>query len=203
VNMSGASREVLEGSISLFAVAVLLYVGFWLHRQTEVGRWTKFVKQTVSDALEQKSLFVLCGISFMAVFREAFEVVLFLRAVWDDVGQAGHSSVGFGVASAFVLIFAFSYYAVKFSQRIPVRQLFTVSSLIMAALSVMLTGKGIHSLQEAGIVGVKSFLNLRIDLLGVYPTVQTLLGQLLILGFLFILWNWSKAAAPTVKPKEV
>lgn len=203
VNMSGASREVLEGSISLFAVAVLLYVGFWLHRQTEVGRWTKFVKETVSDALEQKSLFVLCGISFMAVFREAFEVVLFLRAVWDDVGQSGHASVGFGVISAFVLIFAFSYYAVKFSQRIPVRQLFTISSLIMAALSVMLTGKGIHSLQEAGIIGVKSFLNLRIDLLGVYPTVQTLLGQILILGFLFILWNWSKAATPALGPKEV
>lgn len=203
VNMSGASREVLEGSISLFAVAVLLYVGFWLHRQTEVGRWTKFVKETVSDALEQKSLFVLCGISFMAVFREAFEVVLFLRAVWDDVGQSGHASVGLGVGSAFVLIFAFSYYAVKFSQRIPVRQLFTVSSLIMAALSVMLTGKGIHSLQEAGIIGVKSFLNLRIDLLGVYPTAQTLLGQILILGFLFILWNWSKAATPAVTPKEV
>ena len=192
VNLSGASREVLEGSISLFAVVVLLYVGFWLHRQTEVGRWTKFVKETVSEALEQKSLFVLCGISFMAVFREAFEVVLFIRAVWDDVGQSGHSSVGFGVVSAFVLIFAFSYYAVKFSQRIPVRQLFTVSSLIMAALAVMLTGKGIHSLQEAGIVGVKSFFNIRVDLLGVYPTLQTLVGQVFILGLLYILWNWSK-----------
>ncbi len=202
VNMSGASREVLEGSISLFAVAVLLYVGFWLHRQTEVGRWTKFVKETVKEALEQKSLMVLCGISFMAVFREAFEVVLFLRAVWDDVGQAGHSSVGFGVLAAFILIFAFSYYAVKFSQRIPVRQLFTVSSFIMAALSVMLTGKGIHSLQEAGIVGVHSFLNLRIDLLGVYPTLQTLTGQIFVLGLLYILWHWGSAAQATVAAKE-
>lgn len=197
VNMSGASREVLEGSISLFAVFVLMYVGFWLHRQTEVGRWTKFIKETVEGALENKSLLVLSGISFMSVFREAFEVVLFLRAIWDDVGQAGHASIGFGILSAFILIFVFSYYAVKFSQRIPVRQLFTISSIIMALLSIILTGKGIHSLQEAGIIGVNTLLNVRIDLLGIYPSIQTTIGQVVIIGLLLYLWNWSKLTNPT------
>lgn len=192
VSLSGASREVLEGSISLFAVGVLIYVGFWMHRQTEVGRWTKFIKETVKNAVEQKSLFVLFGISFISVFREAIEVVLFLRAVWDDVGVKGHSSVGLGVLSAFVLIFAFSYAAVRFSQRIPVRQLFTVSSVIMVVLSVILTGKGVHSLQEAGIIGVNSLFTFRLDLLGVYPSVQSTAAQIFIATLLLILWTWDK-----------
>ncbi|WP_168196570.1 FTR1 family protein [Bdellovibrio sp. ZAP7] len=199
LNMSGASREIMEGSISLFAVVVLLYVGFWLHRQTEVGRWTKFVRETLKEALEKKSLIVLSSISFMAVFREAFEVVLFLRAIWNDVNADGRASVGEGVALAFILIFAFSYYAVRYSQKIPIKQLFNVSAAIMGILSVILVGKGIHSLQEAGIVGVKSIgLGLRVDLLGIFPSIQTVVAQLLIAAVLLIIWSLGKkpAAAP-------
>lgn len=193
LNMSGASREIMEGSISLFAVAVLLYVGFWLHRQTEVGRWTKFVKETLKEALEKKSLIVLSSISFMAVFREAFEVVLFLRAIWNDVNADGRASVGGGVALAFVLIFAFSYYALRYSQKIPVKQLFNVSAGIMGVLSIILVGKGVHSLQEAGLIGVKSFeFGLRIDLLGIFPSVQTVVAQIVISGILFVIWNLGK-----------
>lgn len=199
LNMSGASREIMEGSISLFAVVVLLYVGFWLHRQTEVGRWTKFVRETLKEALEKKSLIVLSSISFMAVFREAFEVVLFLRAIWNDVNADGRASVGGGVVLAFILIFAFSYYAVRYSQKIPIKQLFNVSAAIMGILSVILVGKGIHSLQEAGIVGVKSIgLGLRVDLLGIFPSIQTVVAQLLIAAVLLIIWSLGKkpAAAP-------
>jgi len=196
INMSGASREIMEGSISLFAVVVLLYVGFWLHRQTEVGRWTKFVKETLKEALEKKSLIVLSSISFMAVFREAFEVVLFLRAIWNDVNADGRMSVGGGVALAFILIFAFSYYAVRYSQKIPVKQLFNVSAGIMGMLSVILVGKGIHSLQEAGLIGVNSIgFSLRIDLLGIFPSVQTIVAQVMIGGILFVIWNLGKKPA--------
>lgn len=204
INMSGASREIMEGSISLFAVAVLLYVGFWLHRQTEVGRWTKFVKETLKEALEKKSLIVLSSISFMAVFREAFEVVLFLRAIWNDVNADGKASIGTGVALAFVLIFAFSYYAIRYSQKIPVKQLFNVSAGIMGILSVVLVGKGIHSLQEAGLVGVTSLgFELRIDLLGIFPSVQTIAAQIIILGVLFVIWNLGNKATVVSTPKEI
>ena len=199
LEMSGASREIMEGSISLFAVIVLLYVGFWLHRQTEVGRWTRFVKETLKEALEKKSLFVLSSISFMAVFREAFEVVLFLRAIWNDVNSEGRASVGAGVALAlaFALIFAFSFYAVRYSQKIPVKQLFNISAAVMGVLSVILVGKGIHSLQEAGLVGVSSFwLNVRIDLLGLYPSIQTIIGQVVIFGIL--IWIWKLGKKPVI-----
>lgn len=196
LNISGASREIMEGGISLFAVIVLLYVGFWLHRQTEVGRWTKFVKETLKEALEKKSLIVLSSISFMAVFREAFEVVLFLRAIWNDVNADGRAAVGGGIILAFILIIAFSYYAIRYSQKIPVKQLFNISAGIMGVLSVILVGKGIHSLQEAGLVGVKSIgFDLRIDLLGIFPSVQTVVAQVIIGGVLYLIWNLGKKPA--------
>ena len=190
ISMSGASRELTEGWVSLFAVLVLLYVGFWLHRQTEVGRWTKFVKETITQALESKNLVVLAGISFMAVFREAFEVVLFLRAIWNDVEVSGQNAVIAGTLVAFILIFAFSYFALKYSQKIPVKRLFQISSTVMAVLSVVLVGKAVHSFQEAGLLSANSLpVNLRFDLLGIFPTYQTTLCQIGILIFLYILWH--------------
>lgn len=190
LTMSGATREVTEGVISLIAVGVLLYVGFWMHRQTEVHRWTKFVKDNLHAAVENKKLFLLAVLSFIAVFREAIEVVLFLRAIWNDVTVTGHNAILLGIAVALVLIFGFSVYAVRFSQRIPIKKLFSISALIMAALSVVLTGKGIHSLQEAGIVSARSLpFDLRIDLLGIYPSLEAIASQLLVIGVLVILWR--------------
>ena len=78
-DISGAARELMEGLTSLFAVAVLVVVGFWLHRHSEIGRWTKFLKEKVQHAVDTKNLIGLATISFLAVFREAFETVLFLR----------------------------------------------------------------------------------------------------------------------------
>lgn len=190
ISMSGASRELTEGWVSLFAVLVLLYVGFWLHRQTEIGRWTKFVKETIHNALESKNLVVLAGIAFMAVFREAFEVVLFLRAIWNDVEAAGQNAMIAGSALAFILIFVFSYFALKYSQKIPVKKLFSISSVVMAVLSVVLVGKAIHSFQEAGLISAESLpIDLRFDLLGIFPTYQTTIAQTVILAFLYFLWH--------------
>lgn len=190
ISMSGASRELTEGWVSLFAVLVLLYVGFWLHRQTEVGRWTKFVKETIHDALESKNLILLAGIAFMSVFREAFEVVLFLRAIWNDVEASGQNAMVAGSALAFVLIFVFSFFALKYSQKIPVKKLFSISSIIMAILSIVLVGKAIHSFQEAGMISAVSLpIDIRFDLLGIFPTYQTTVAQIVILAFLYFLWH--------------
>ncbi len=201
ISMSGASRELTEGWVSLFAVTVLLYVGFWLHRQTEVGRWTKFVKETIHNALENKNLAVLAGIAFISVFREAFEVVLFLRAIWNDVETAGQNAMIAGTVLAFVLIFAFSYFALKYSQKIPLKKLFSISSLVMAILSIVLVGKAIHSFQEAGLISASMLpLNLRFDLLGLFPTYQTTISQVVILVFLYVLWH---TGAKPAQSKEV
>jgi high-affinity iron transporter len=131
----------------------------------------------------------------MAVFREAFEVVLFLRAIWNDVEASGQNAMVAGIVLAFVLIFAFSYFALRYSQKIPVKRLFTISSTIMAVLSIVLVGKAVHSFQEAGILFASSLpWNLRFDLLGVFATYQTWVAQLITCGLLYVLWHTGKGA---------
>jgi high-affinity iron transporter len=187
--ISGVQRELLEGITSLLAVAVLLYVGFWLHSRTEITRWRHFLDVQVRSALEGKKLWVLFTIAFMALFREAFECVLFLRAITLEGGTAGTTAMTFGVVTSFALLFGLSWALLKYSARIPIRRIFTISSLLMAVLAVILVGKGLHSLQETGILPITStWWHWSSDLLGIYATWETFIPQLVTVAALYTLW---------------
>lgn len=193
MGMSGAGREMLEGVTSIFAVFVLLYVGFWLHRQSEIGRWKEFLDVKVKSFLHGKNLVGLAAISFFAVFREAFETVLFLRAIWFEGGDATRTALASGVLTSLALVIALSWVALTFSKRLPLRQLFTVSSVMMLFLATILAGKGLHSIQETGWLGVTSLpFSLRFELAGVYPTLQTLMAQVIVAILVVLLWVYGK-----------
>jgi high-affinity iron transporter len=182
LSMSGLSREFLEGSISLFAVLVLIYVGFWLHRYSEMKKWRAFLESKLKHGLNRKSYIALAVVSFMAVFREAFEVVLFLRAIWIDLESEGQKFAAGGVLSSILLLFVLSYFAVRESRKLPLALLFKVCSWTMVVLAIILVGKGIHSLQEAGIAPISNaIVPFRFDLIGFYPSLQTIVGQILII----------------------
>lgn len=182
LQISGAQREIMEGVIALAAVAVLFYVGFWLHSMTEARKWKAFIEDRVLRTLGTGSLVGLFFIAFFAVFREAFESVLFLSALTLEQGDGQQSAVAIGAITALALVIGLAPLALKYSVRIPIRSLFRYSSVVIGILCVVLAGKGIHSLQEAGILPISfTWSWLRVDLLGVYPTVETILAQAIIL----------------------
>lgn len=200
MQMSGASREVLEAATSTLAVVILLYFGFWLHRQTEISRWKKFIQEKVQGALDSKNLWALASISFISVFREAFETVLFIRALWFQTNAEGKNAIGLGLVSALVLIFAFSFVALKYSKKIPVRELFKVSSVLTSLLAFILAGKAVHSLQEAGILNTTLMpWNLRFDTIGLFPTWQTTVAQALTLILVFALIKYNSRPVQQVE----
>jgi high-affinity iron transporter len=193
IGISGAQRETMEAVTAFFAAGVLLFVGFWLHQKTEINRWKAFVETQVKAALEQKSLLGLAMISFIAVFRETLEVVLFLRAIWVDCGPAAKNGMAAGVAVSFIGTMALAALTLRFSRKIPIRQLFTISSSVMAALAVMLIGKGMHSLQETGTLSITSIpVPFHSEFFGVFPTWETMVSQALILGLIAFLWNMGR-----------
>lgn len=197
MKMSGASREILEAATSSFAVIILLYFGFWLHRQTEISRWKKFIQEKVQGAIDNKNLFGLFSIAFISVFREAFETVLFIRALWFQTNNNGKNAISLGLTVALVIIFIFSYITLRYSKKLPVQKLFKISSFLTIALAFILSGKAIHSLQEAGVLNA-SFLpwQLRVDTLGLFPTWQTLGAQMgtFIIALVLINFNTKKSS---------
>lgn len=195
--ISGAQREMLEGVTAILAVAVLLYVGFWLHSRTEITRWTQFIDVQVKSMLSGRNLWGLAAIAFMAVFREAFETVLFMRALTLEGGQAGVNSMLLGAVLAIGGLAALSWLLLKFSARLPIRTIFTVSSALMVILAVILTGKGLHALQETGTLSVSATpWQWSTDLFGVYASWQPLIGQLLVAAIVVLLWRIGNRPTP-------
>ena len=178
VTVSGASREVTEGVTALVAAAMLLYVGFWMHRHAHAARWKAYLETRVESALSGRTLWALAAVSFVAVYREAFETVLFYQALWIEAGPEGRVAVGAGFVAAVVGLVLLAWLMLKLGLRLPVGWFFGVGSALMAVLAVVLAGKGIAALQHAGKVPVGALDLPAIPSLGVYPTWQGVITQL-------------------------
>jgi len=184
ITISGAQREMIEGVTSLVAAAVLFYVSYWLITKIEVKKWKEFIQGKVQKAISKKSVFALASVSFFAVYREAFETVLFYQALWYQADNSKNAILWgliFGIAMLIVLVFAIF----KLAIRIPLKYFFTITSFFLYFLCFILIGKGIRGFQEAGIIGIKSINFIpQVDIIGIYPTVETSIPQgVLIIAF--------------------
>lgn len=180
---------LMEAVVSFLAVLMLLYVGFWLHGKSEIGKWKQYVNGLVNGAVKSGSMMGIVALSFFVVFREVFESVLFLSALNIESGGTHAQTIALGVIVAFVAVLLIAFVVIRFSAKIPLPTLFKVSSLVMAALAVVLAGKGVHSLQETGVLDVHSFPIIRLEMLGIYPTTETCVAQLVVALVAFIIWK--------------
>lgn len=178
VAVSGASRELTEGFSSLFAAVVLLGVGMWMHQKSVAGRWQVYLKEKLSSALNKRTAWFLFSLAFVAVYREVFETVLFFAALWTE-GNGWPLLAGLATGTALLGVLA--AILLRTSARLPIGQFFAASSLLVAVLAVILAGKGIAGLQEAGLLHTSPIAIPRVDLLGIYPSWQTLSAQLVVL----------------------
>lgn len=192
VNVSGAGREVTEGLSSLFAAVVLLSVGMWMHQKSMAGAWQKYIHEKLSAALNGRSALFIFGLSFVAVYREVFEVILFYAALWE---QGNHPAVLGGLVAAVASLLAIGLVILKFSMRLPIAKFFSWSSGLVAVLAVVLTGKGISALQEAGWIGSHIVQAPRISILGIFPSAQALGAQALVLAFCVAGFYWNSRGA--------
>lgn len=186
VDISGADREITSGVTALFASAMLIYVGFWLHDKTHAQAWQKFLKDKVGAALEKKTLWALALISFFAVYREIFETVLFYQALWAQTNDSTRPALWSGMLAAVLTLLVTGWGLFRFGIRLPLNSFFSGTSLLLAIMAVIFAGQGVASLQEAGLVETSPVNFIALPMLGVLPTTQTLLAQVAVIGILIL-----------------
>ena len=180
IGISGASRELTEGFGSLFAAVVLLSVGIWMHGKAQADQWQRYIREKMSRALSRQSAWFLFGLAFVVVYREVFETILFYAALWTQ-GNGGMMLAGAG--TAIVLLGLIAWAMLRYSRDLPIAKFFAYSAWLMAILTIVLAGKGVSALQEAGIIDIAPFTGgIRISMLGIFPTVQSMAAQLLMLA---------------------
>jgi len=196
-DIDGASREFTEGLAALIAAVVLIAVGIWMHQKSLAGRWQAYLKARMSAALSKKSAWFLFGLAFVAVYREVFETILFYVALWAR-GNVG-AIVG-GFAAGAVALAIITVVMLRTSKRLPISQFFGWSSALVAVLAVVLAGKGIAALQEGGILPPSVIDFPRIEILGIYPSLYTVLAQAAVIAVIVIGYLYNARAARDEPP---
>lgn len=181
LSLSGADRELTEGITALLAAAMLLYVGWWLHSRANAQAWNRFIREQINVALGKRTLWAMAGISFLVVYRELFEVILFYETLWSQAGAAGQGAVLWGIATAALLLVLIGGMILRYSVRLPIGPFFTVTSSLLALMAVVFVGNGVAALQEAGVLETTTVRFFSLPLLGIHPTAQSLVLQALTL----------------------
>jgi high-affinity iron transporter len=194
LEMSGLSRELIEGISALLASSVLFYVSYWLFAKREAARWVSYLRVKASSG----ATFSLFGIAFLAVYREAFETVIFYQALIAQPGSGSAAGVGalLGVAALIGIVVAYGR-AGKFA---PPQSFFAFSSGLLYALAVVFAGQGIAALQTTGHLPFHPVKLPHLPALGVYSTVETYAVQatlvLLAIGAAIVLRSQRTPPAP-------
>ena len=178
-HLSPAHQEALEGLTMVVATAVLFYVSYWLLSKMEVVKWNHFVKSKVHDAVTSGSALALASAAFLAVYREGFETVLFYKALIISAGPAvGLAPIAGGMLVGALLLVGVYVAVNRFGIRLPLKPFFAVTSAFLYYMAFVFAGAGLAELQEGGFVPLTPVSWApRIPALGIYPTVETLMAQ--------------------------
>jgi len=192
-SMSGAGREAMEGGTMLLASAVLFYCSYWLFAKREAARWQSYVQGQIDQALSGGRLYALGFAAFLAVFREGAETVLFYQAL--AAGAPGQMPALLGGLAAAVVALAALYVAMRvLTFRLPLRLFFGGTAALLYYMAVSFAGNGVVEMQNGHVLTVTPLAGWpSVGWLGVYPTVEGVLAQaILIVPLLIALvwWGW-------------
>jgi high-affinity iron transporter len=180
-------RTLLEGAVATLTSVILLYSGLRLRPRTGTGD---------RNFLEKGNPWTLAPIPFLAAFLELPKTVLFLRGVGAEGGKGWEFSLGAGIVAAFSFFFLFAWTLRPLIANLPIHRMFGASSGVLTALALVLGGKAAHAFQQAGLFpATPSFLSVRWDPLGLYPTLEAQAAQAALLALGVFLWLLGKRPA--------
>ena len=176
---SGNNREIIEGAVGIFAVAMMILIGIWLHGKSSVKKWNSFMDSQMQMVTKTGSFISMFVLSFLAVFREGAETILFYVGILPRI-----TSFDFvlGISLALIVLILIAFAMTKMSQFFLPHKVFFVLTWMIYALAFKMLGVSIHALQLTNMISNHIVPSLpTIDLLGFYPSLEVLGAQILFL----------------------
>ncbi len=174
----GQNNFLINGWSGVLASLMLLYVSYWLHRNSNVKQWNSFIKDRTEMALSKGKMFSFAALAFLAILREGMETVIFLIGM---VNRMPMEKLLLGIALGFSILIIIAILMLKVGAYLPLKPFFVVSSLIVFYMCIKFMGSGIHSLQLSGLIDSTVNESIpTISLLGVYPSWYSTIPQVAI-----------------------
>lgn len=185
---SGSNREIIEGAVGIFAVLMMIMVGMWLHSKSSIKKWNDFMNSQMKAVTATGSFISMFALSFLAVFREGAETILFYAGIYPRIDKAGFF---LGIGLAFLVLFVLALVMNKASAYFKPHRIFLILTWLIYALAFKMLGVSIHALQLTNILPshlMNGFPS--IDWAGIYPSLEVVTCQLIfVVIVLIITWK--------------
>ncbi len=186
----GATRELTEGIVGIGSVVLMIIVGIWLHSKSSLDSWQSFINKNMDIAMSTGSIITFGLVAFLSVFREGAETIIFYLGI---VGKISTWSFVLGIVVASVILVLIAIFFNQITKWIPIHRLFFIMSLFIFILAFKILGVSIHTLQILNIVSQHAINKLPfIDIVGFYPTYETLIPQLALVIIVVVYYMMSK-----------
>lgn len=137
-----SAQALFEGGAALLAVAVLTWMIFWM--ATKGKEIQSDIERRIKAIATRGALFGLASFSFIVVFREGLETVLFLTPFMINDAVVTLAGAMLGMVSALAL----GYALFVLGMRINLRKFFYFTSILLILLAGGLFGYGVHEFME-------------------------------------------------------
>lgn len=182
---AGTNREILEGIVGILAVVVMVFVVAWLHSKSSLEAWNAYITKQINRAVASGSLFWFGLLSFLAVFREGAETILFYAGMLPKVQISSFIS---GIVGALAILILIAYFMKFITSKIAMHNIFKLMSLLLYALGFKILGVSVHALQLTNIVPNSIISSIpSISLIGFYNTLEGLIMQIAYISSVIIL----------------
>lgn len=145
--LSGQSQETFAGTTSMFAIAFVTWMIFWMRRTAR--HLSKDLQGKLAEALTMGTL-ALALTAFLAVGREGLETAVFLWSAIEATSDGAQPVIG--AALGLVVATVLGYLLYKRSVKLNLATFFTVTGAGLVVVAAGVLSYGIHDLQEGGVL---------------------------------------------------
>ncbi|WP_391121968.1 FTR1 family iron permease [Psychrobacillus sp. L3] len=183
---AGTSRELMEGYVGLGAAVLMIGVGVWLHNKSSITAWNKYIQTQMNHAISTSSILSMAFVSFLSVFREGAETIIFYAGIAPKMSTL---ELSIGILIALVILVVFAVVLMKVSGKIPIHRFFIVATILIYILAFKIIGVSVHTLQLRSVIPMTTVDHLSvISSIGFYPTWETVIPQILLISV--VIWNF-------------
>lgn len=175
----------LQAATGLLAIAVLLLVMNWFFHKVYWTGWisnhTKRGRKLIRSENEINNIGLLRGfvlLGFTAIYREGFEIVMFLQQLRLE---AGNTIVFAGVAVGLILTSIVAVLTFLVNEKLPYKKMLVLTGIMLGVVLLVMVGESIQEMQQAGWLPATPIGISFPDWIGmwfaVFPNIQGLLAQ--------------------------
>jgi high-affinity iron transporter len=190
--------EKLEAVVSVFAVIILFIVTNWVFHKVYWVGWNSKLRSLSKSAQAVSSTrwewLALLGVGFLTVYREGFEMALFLQSLLLE-GSKLAVIVGSGVAVLFLILIGTLTF--RFGVKLPYRKLMVLTGALVVSIMVTFIGSTVRLFQTVNWMPIHPVYSLHLPnwsglWLGLYPSWEGLLIPPLALVYVGGVWLFNK-----------